>query len=117
MRCGRACRRSAAGAAAAGASVRRQAAAPAKSKKSKRQPGPARATRRQAEPGWLPARCQPLFQPIADLGDAGLGAGFVLVAARCARDGNAADRVLASLDRDAAPSGGELRVELAGIEG
>jgi hypothetical protein len=35
-----------------------------------------------------------LIQPVLDLVEAGNGAGFVLVTARCAADGDAADRVL-----------------------
>src|SRR5580700_1019806 len=57
-----------------------------------------------------------LLQLIADLGEAGAGAGFVLVAAGSAGSRDAADRVLAGLDRQAARSGAELAVELAGIE-
>src|SRR5258708_39746044 len=57
-----------------------------------------------------------LVQPVLDLVDAGEGAGFVLVAAGRAADRDAADRVLPDLDRHAALAGGELGIELRGIE-
>jgi len=39
-----------------------------------------------------------LIQPVADLGDAGVGTGFVLVAPRRTTDANGADRLVAGLD-------------------
>ena len=49
-----------------------------------------------------PARGKRLLQLIRDLVDAGLGAGFVLVAAGRAGDANRADHVVADLDRQRA---------------
>src|SRR5581483_5627200 len=42
-----------------------------------------------------------LFQPVVDLGDAGLGASLVLLAAGSAADGDGADGLLVHVDRHA----------------
>jgi len=66
--------------------------------------------------GRLGRGIRKLIQAVLDLVDAGEGARFVLVAARCATDRDAADGVFANLDRHAALPGGELAIEHAGIE-
>ena len=57
-----------------------------------------------------------LIQPIADLSEASIGAGFVLVATRRATDANGADRFVANLDRHTAGESNELSIVERGIE-
>jgi hypothetical protein len=57
-----------------------------------------------------------LFQLVADLGEARLGAGFVLVAARCSAHTDGGDRFIANLDWQAADRGYELVIEDRRIE-
>jgi hypothetical protein len=51
-----------------------------------------------------------LIQPIGDLSEASVGAGFVLVAARRATRANSSDRLVADLDRHAAEDSDELSI-------
>ena len=57
------------------------------------------------------ACAEPSFQPVADLGDPGRGAGFVLLSAGCATDPDGADRLIADPDRQGALLGGGLGIE------
>ena len=57
-----------------------------------------------------------LIQPIRDLSETSVGAGFVLVAARRATDANGTDRFVANLDRHAAGESNELSILERGIE-
>src|SRR5215470_20458754 len=56
------------------------------------------------------------LQPVVDLGNASVGAGFVLVAAGGAADPDAADRLLVGIDRHAATLDRQVGVELQRVE-
>ena len=57
-----------------------------------------------------------LIQAILDFFEAGDGAGFVLVTARCAGGGDGADSIVADIDWHAALPGNKLRIENDGIK-
>jgi hypothetical protein len=58
-----------------------------------------------------------LVQPITDLSETSIGAGFVLFAGRRATNTNAADDLVADFDRHAAADSDKLPIVERGIEG
>jgi hypothetical protein len=57
-----------------------------------------------------------LLQPVADLGQAGLSAGFILLATRSTADADSGDRLIADLDRQTAHCRRQLAIEDRRIE-
>ena len=64
----------------------------------------------------MSSKVQGLIQPITDLSETSIGAGFVLVAGRRAADTNAADDLVSGFDRHAAADSDKLSIVERRIE-